>query len=94
MVQYWSVEDEEKPRFAMCYASIDDLRDRYCSSSCHAPWVNAMVKCVRSYFGRFGPYVRLGSTYASLTPEDDPLAIDLARAVELIDLKKIAKRHA
>ena len=34
--------------------------------------------------GRFGPYVRLGSTYASLTPEDDPLEIDLQRAVELI----------
>jgi DNA topoisomerase-1 len=27
--------------------------------------------------GRFGPYVRLGTTYASLTPEDDPLEIDL-----------------
>lgn len=40
--------------------------------------------------GRFGPYVRLGSTYASLPPDDDPLEIDLLRAVELIDLKKIA----
>src|SRR5690606_96727 len=40
--------------------------------------------------GRFGPYVRLGSTYASLTPEDDPLEIGLQRAIELIDLKKIA----
>ena len=40
--------------------------------------------------GRFGPYVRLGATYASLTPEDDPLEIDLRRAVELIDLKKTA----
>jgi DNA topoisomerase-1 len=40
--------------------------------------------------GRFGPYVRLGNTYASITPEDDPLEISLARAVELIDLKKVA----
>ena len=40
--------------------------------------------------GRFGPYVRLGTTYASLTPEDDPLAIDLTRAIELVDLKKLA----
>lgn len=40
--------------------------------------------------GRFGPYVRLGGTYASLTPEDDPLEITLQRAVELIDLKKAA----
>jgi DNA topoisomerase-1 len=40
--------------------------------------------------GRFGPYVKFGGTYASLTAEDDPLGIDLARAIELIDLKKAA----
>ncbi|MCU0319188.1 MAG: hypothetical protein MUE88_03825, partial [Flavobacteriales bacterium] len=40
--------------------------------------------------GRFGPYVRLGATYASLTPDDDPLEIDLRRAVELVDQKRIA----
>jgi DNA topoisomerase-1 len=34
--------------------------------------------------GRFGPYVRHGSTYKSLTPEDDVLEIGLNRAVYLL----------
>ena len=34
--------------------------------------------------GRYGPYVRLGSTYASLSTGDDVLTIGLNRAVDLI----------
>jgi DNA topoisomerase I len=34
--------------------------------------------------GRFGPFVKLGSMYASLKTEDDPYTIDLARAVQLV----------
>ncbi|MCB0779995.1 MAG: hypothetical protein KDC03_10760, partial [Flavobacteriales bacterium] len=40
--------------------------------------------------GRFGPYVKLGKTYASLEEGDDPLEIGLQRAIELIDAKKAA----
>ncbi|ODU43353.1 DNA topoisomerase I [uncultured Aquimonas sp.] len=34
--------------------------------------------------GRFGPFVKLGSTYASLKTEDDPYTIELPRAVALV----------
>ena len=38
--------------------------------------------------GRFGPYVRCGSTFASLTKEDDPYSIELDRGRELIEKKR------
>ena len=34
--------------------------------------------------GRFGPFVKIGSTYASLSKEDDPYTIELPRALELV----------
>ena len=40
--------------------------------------------------GRFGPYVRFGSKFASIGPEDDPYRIDLARALALIEARKEA----
>ncbi|WP_426661968.1 DNA topoisomerase I [Rhodanobacter aciditrophus] len=37
--------------------------------------------------GRFGPFVKQGSTYASLKPEDDPYTIELPRALQLVEEK-------
>lgn len=37
--------------------------------------------------GRFGPYVKHGSSFYSLKKEDDPFTIDEARAIELIQEK-------
>lgn len=37
--------------------------------------------------GRFGPFVKQGSTYASLKPEDDPYTIELPRALQLVEDK-------
>ena len=37
--------------------------------------------------GRFGPFVKQGSTYASLQPTDDPYTVELPRALELIRAK-------
>jgi len=94
MIQIGEVEDEEKPRFA-------SLRKDQSIQTITFQEALDLFKLPRTLgerdgevctvgIGRFGPYVRLGATYASLTPEDDPLEIELARAVELIDLKKIA----
>jgi DNA topoisomerase-1 len=44
---------------------------------------------VYANIGRFGPYVNVGSTYASLEPGDDVLVIGLNRAMELL-AKKLA----
>ena len=38
--------------------------------------------------GRFGPYVKYGSKFASLGPDDDPNTIDVARALEIVAEKK------
>ena len=38
--------------------------------------------------GRFGPYVRYGDKYVSIR-DDDPYTIELPRALELIEEKKI-----
>ncbi|MBK6829699.1 MAG: type I DNA topoisomerase [Flavobacteriales bacterium] len=94
MIQIGSVDDEDKPKFA-------SLRKDQSIQTITFQEAMDLFKLPRTLgerdgevcsvgIGRFGPYVRLGSTYASLTPEDDPLEIDLARAVELIDLKKVA----
>ncbi|HQW41530.1 MAG: type I DNA topoisomerase [Flavobacteriales bacterium] len=94
MIQIGEAEDEEKPKFA-------SLRKDQSIQTITLQEALDLFKLPRTLgeregevctvgIGRFGPYVRLGSTYASLPPDDDPLEIDLLRAVELIDLKKIA----
>ena len=44
-------------------------------------------KSVQAAIGRFGPYVKHGSTFASLPKEDDVLTVELPRALELINKK-------
>ncbi len=43
--------------------------------------------------GRFGPFAKRGSTYASLKKEDDPYTIELERAVFLIEEKEEIARN-
>ncbi|MEZ0472400.1 DNA topoisomerase I [Luteimonas salinilitoris] len=43
--------------------------------------------------GRFGPFAKRGSVYASLKKEDDPYTVDLARAVALIEEKEEIARN-
>ena len=44
---------------------------------------------VSASIGRFGPYIRYGDKYVSMK-EDDPYTVELPRALELIEEKKIA----
>ena len=41
--------------------------------------------------GRFGPYVKIGSVYASIPKEENPSEITLKRAIEIFEEKKTAK---
>lgn len=45
-------------------------------------------QAIYANIGRYGPYVQHGSTFASLTKDDDVLEIDLDRALELISRKE------
>lgn len=94
MVQIGSADDEEKPRFA-------SLRKEQSIATITLEEALDLFKLPRTLgksgeedvivnAGRFGPYVKLGSLFASLAPEDDPITIDLPRAIELIDQKKAA----
>lgn len=40
--------------------------------------------------GRFGPYVKYGAMYVSLERGEDPMSVELPRAIELIEAKKAA----
>ena len=40
--------------------------------------------------GRFGPYVKYGSKFASLGPDDDPYKMELARALDIVAEKQRA----
>jgi DNA topoisomerase I len=44
---------------------------------------------IEAGIGRFGPYVRMGSVYGSLDPDDDVLTIGMNRAMDLL-AKKLA----
>ncbi|MGV9013593.1 MAG: type I DNA topoisomerase [Flavobacteriales bacterium] len=96
MVQIGSVDDEEKPKFA-------SIRKDQSIASINFEEAMDLFKLPRTLgksgedevivgIGRFGPYVKHGSTFASLTQEDDPLTLLLPRALELIDLKKAASK--
>jgi DNA topoisomerase-1 len=51
---------------------------------------NAEGEPLEANIGRFGPYIKYGSKYASLKPEDDPYTITLERACEVVAAKKLA----
>ncbi|MCG5502013.1 DNA topoisomerase I, partial [Ectothiorhodospira lacustris] len=92
-VQIGTKEDEEKPRFA-------GLRPGQKMDSITLDEALALFQLPRELgetpegepvsvnIGRFGPYVKFGSRYASLKKEDDPYTIELPRALELVAEKK------
>lgn len=93
--QIGTKEDEDKPRFA-------SLRPGQSMHSIGLEEALTLFKLPRDLgiaedgesisvgIGRFGPFVKKGNMYASLTATDDPYTIDLARAVELIQAKEQA----
>ena len=98
MAQIGTKDDEEKPRFASLrpgqsihtIALEDALQlfklPRELGAAADGETISVGV-------GRFGPFVKHGSTYASLKPEDDPYTIELARAQQLLHEKEEAARN-
>ena len=93
-VQIGTKDDEEKPRFAglrpgqkMDSITLADAMELFKLPRTlgETPEGETLVANV----GRFGPYVKYGSKYASLK-EDDPYTVTLERALEVIRLKKEA----
>ncbi|KRG65621.1 DNA topoisomerase I [Stenotrophomonas humi] len=98
MVQIGTVEDEDKPKFASLQPgqsifsiSLDEALKLF--DMPRKLGADANGEEVTVGIGRFGPFAKRGSTYASLTKEDDPYKIDLARAVFLIEEKEEIARN-
>ena len=94
-VQIGTKDDEEKPKFA-------GLRPGQKMNDIDLETALELFKLPRKLgetpdglpvsasVGRFGPYVRYGDKYVSIRGDDDPYTIELPRALELIEEKKIA----
>jgi DNA topoisomerase-1 len=88
-VQIGTKDDEDKPKFA-------SLRTGQSMHTITLPDALELFKLPRTLgadasgedvtvgVGRFGPFVKIGSTYASLSKDDDPYTIELARALDLV----------
>ena len=93
-VQIGTKDDEEKPKFA-------GLRPGQKMNDIDLETAMELFKLPRKLgetddglpvsasVGRFGPYIRYGDKYVSMK-EDDPYTVELPRALELIEEKKIA----
>ncbi len=94
MIQIGSSEDEEKPRFATLKAnqSIETITLEEALELFKLPFVLGSYddKEVSVGAGRFGPYVKWGEQFISIPRGEDPLSVDMDRAVTLIKEKQEA----
>ncbi len=99
MVQIGRAEDEEKPRFASLrkgqHIDTIDLEQALELFKLPRNLGEYEGEKVEANIGRFGPYVRHKSTFASLVEDkgDDPMTVDLPRAIALIEAKREADRN-
>lgn len=94
-VQIGVKEDEDKPRFASLKAGqkMDSITLPEALKLFELPrqlGADADGEAVSVGIGRFGPFVKAGSTYASIPAGVDPHEIELDAAVELIRAKREA----
>jgi DNA topoisomerase-1 len=94
MVQIGEVSDDEKPRFASLQGeqTLDSITFE------EAMGLFKLPKDLGKYEeeevvvanGRYGPYIRFGKSFISLDKDENPLSVDMERAVELIEKKRKA----
>lgn len=94
-VQIGTKDDEDKPKFAglrpgqkMNDITLADALELFKlpRNLGHTP----DGQTVSASVGRFGPYIRYGDKYVSIRGDDDPYTIELPRALQLIEEKRIA----
>ncbi len=96
--QIGTKDDEDKPKFASLKRSqsiatitLDEALDlfqlpRHLGQTPEGEPIEVAI-------GRFGPFVKFGKLYASLGKDDDPYTIELPRALEVIEVKKLAEKN-
>lgn len=91
LVQIGENDDEEKPRYASLAKSqsVGTITLEEALEQFKLPFQleDYQGKEVSVGLGRFGPYVKWGEAYISIPKNEDPLSVDQARAIEIIDEK-------
>jgi DNA topoisomerase-1 len=94
MVQLGMADDEQKPHFAALKKgqSIETITLEDALDLFKLPLTLGEYEGQEVYvnMGRFGPYVKWGEDFISLAKGEDPLEVDMERAIELIEQKKEA----
>jgi DNA topoisomerase-1 len=91
MVQIGGVDEEEKPKFAtlkpnqsIATITLEEALDLF-KLPLQLGLYEEQEVVVNA--GRFGPYVKWGEQFISIPRNEDPLSVDLSRAIELITEK-------
>jgi DNA topoisomerase-1 len=94
MVQIGEATDEEKPKFASLQGeqtlnsiTYEEAMDLFQLPKTLGNYENEEVVVSN---GRFGPYIRFGKMYVSLDKGENPMSVDMDRAIELIVAKQKA----
>jgi DNA topoisomerase-1 len=94
MLQIGEANEEEKPFFAALKPgqSIETITLEEALELFKFPLTLGEYEGEEVYVntGRFGPYVKFGEAYISIPKGEDPLEVDMERAIELIEEKKQA----
>jgi DNA topoisomerase-1 len=94
MVQIGEQNDEERPRFASLSKgqNINNITLEEAVDLFKMPRILGTYedKDVKANIGRFGPYVQHLKMFVSIPNDEDVMTIELDRAIELIEAKKIA----
>ncbi len=93
MVQIGAQTDEEKPKFAKLKASqsietisMDEAMDLF-KLPLNLGEHEGLEVSVN--IGRFGPYVKWGEQFVSIPKGEEPIEVDLNRAIEIIQAKQV-----
>ncbi|MGG6230290.1 type I DNA topoisomerase [Tenacibaculum sp. SDUM215027] len=94
MVQIGEATDEEKPRFAslqgdqtMNSITYEEAMDLFKLPKTLGDYEEKEIVVAN---GRFGPYIKFDGKYVSLDKGENPMSVDMDRAIELIEIKRKA----
>ena len=94
MVQIGEVTDEEKPKFASLQGdqTMNNLTYEQAMELFQLPKTIGVFEGneVVVANGRYGPYIRFDKMFVSLDKGENPMSVDLTRAIELIEAKRKA----
>ncbi len=94
MVQIGEATDEEKPKFASLQGdqTLGNITYEEAMDLFQLPKTLGQYESVDVVVssGRFGPYIRFDKMFVSLSKGENPMSVDLDRAIELIEAKREA----